>query len=263
METKTESQDSYNVTEITRRIKEVTANFDIKLFNNIVDNYKRKSEVLTDEEIFQREKDFFGLHLNKESDSNPDKRNLNSIFEEALISKRNKFPMIGIEKNANVLAHVNEGIVPGGLIKFNPHQIEIGVHSLINKFRKENISVNFDLIYLILIKVIIHELLHLKGGLYENHLMNEAVLELFSYTVTREYLTQTSTRTTISFNELFETTTFDFYSSEVTLFYQYLYLLAKYTGVDILTVRNGFYRLFLRKERFESLTYCFRLTWEL
>lgn len=220
---------SYNEKATEERIIEIYKNFDWKIFKEIVEEYKYRFD---NKDISKK---YDALRIFNETD-----------FE--------------IDRDTNSLANIsNQSLYPGlrdpeskSTITFNPREMAKVIPNIAKHIvRRENIKINFDLVYLVTIKVLIHELLHREGNLgSRSNLITESIIETMSYIIAKRYLIQTGTSKTPIMEKLFNNVyTFRFYMNEIIIFTNLIELTAKISNTDMYVLRYGFFASFFARDK--------------
>ncbi len=229
----------YNERNVEQRITEIYENFDWETFRKVVDHYKTR----------------FGIKIvsTKEKEEARCKNDelRKQIFKITGIDlpEESKFPSFSFDRTIHASAQINRYIHPHGHITFNPKDISLLIPKIAKNFLSLNIKVDFDLVYLVTIKVLIHELLHKEGNFGTMSVVDEATVESISYIICRDYLNQTGTRTTKSMEEIFSTiTNFGFYLNEILVINRLIALTTWKSRTSLLTFRYGIYSSFFERK---------------
>lgn len=209
---------------LMERMIEVFTNFDWALFKKIVENYKVRSG------------DFFS-----------------TIKHQALKDQRHNIRMYGLPLSTaitrspieigkpdfifdnNIGSIATASFLGGryGNIRFNLIRMISEIQRVFNNFERKNIKVDFDIVYLYVMKVLIHELMHLEGRVgnelvgEEWNPVDEVVVEILSFEIMKEIFSATGTTLTEEQIMLYFDGVFDIYDPEKKFFMKFTKYLAQ------------------------------------
>jgi hypothetical protein len=247
VEKQVESSILYNEALVEKRVAEIYADFllkkdkkldsDAEIYRKVLMDFKSKYQYSIDTKE-QREK--------AKAARDKVRKSLEEVTGVKVtgLDYEEEMPTLSFDRNTTSLAYIKTFVHPGE-VYFNPKTIAKAVVELAQEFRRKNIPVDFDLVYMVTIKVLIHELLHKEGDLGESP-VTEAVLESISYVITRDFLERTGNRMSKDFDKIFYfTTNFGMYANEINLFHSLLLLVSEYSDkengpIDIYNLRRGF-----------------------
>lgn len=229
----------HNEKNIVERINEIYNNFDWDTYHRIIDDYKHKFGTQTistkNREELEKKKLEFRMELLE--------------FLGVDLPEESKYPAIFFDSSIDSIASIKTYVHPHGLVTFNPEGIAKIIPTIAKYFRSLNIKVDFDLIYLVTIKILIHELLHKEGDLGVQSIVEEATVESLSYLVCIDYLNQSGTRTTKLMREIFgRITNFGFYRNEILLLNRLIALTIKKSKTDLFTFRYSLFKCFFEHD---------------
>jgi hypothetical protein len=227
-----------NISLVEEALNEILREFNWDVFYEIIERHQRKSgkEVLTKKE--KEENLVLGRKLKTDLFNIT---GLEPTFNETI------HPEIIIDNTIDSIANATTWLGPRGTIKINLTKFAEYFNLVVLNFRKENISPDKEILKICILKILLHELVHLFGGVKNDQIfgnyssINEAITELLSFNIMNEYMNSTGNRLKKEIVDSYYKNIFYIYENEKSVFSIFVLILINTENQTSRAIVDAFY----------------------